>query len=100
MGAAGAGMSALAELLARRGVRVTGCDANPATVADLERSGISVARGHDPAPVEGARAVVVTSAVPRDHPELQAAREKGIPVIRRAEALAEPVAVGEVVAIA
>ncbi|HEU6450751.1 MAG TPA: UDP-N-acetylmuramate--L-alanine ligase [Gemmatimonadaceae bacterium] len=100
MGAAGAGMSALAELLARRGVRVTGCDANPATVADLERSGIDVARGHDPAHVEGARAVVVTSAVPRDHPELQAAREKGIPVIRRAEALAEAVAVGEVVAVA
>lgn len=100
MGAAGAGMSALAELLARRGVRVTGCDANPATVADLERVGISVARGHDAAHVDDARAVVVTSAVPRDHPELRAAREKGIPVIRRAEALAEAVAVGEVVAIA
>jgi UDP-N-acetylmuramate--alanine ligase len=42
----------------------------------------------------------VTSAVPRDHPELQAARDKGIPVIRRAEALAEAVAVGEVVAVA
>jgi UDP-N-acetylmuramate--alanine ligase len=100
MGAAGAGMSALAELLARRGVRVTGCDAGAASVADLERLGISVAHGHDPAHVEGARAVVVTSAVPRDHPELAAAREKGIPVIRRAEALAEAVSVGEVVAVA
>lgn len=100
MGAAGAGMSALAELLARRGVRVTGCDANPAMVADLERAGISVARGHDAAHVDGACAVVVTSAVPRDHPELRAARENGIPVIRRAEALAEVVAVGDVVAIA
>jgi UDP-N-acetylmuramate--alanine ligase len=100
MGAAGAGMSALAELLARRGVRVTGCDANPASVADLERLGIGVLRGHDAAHVEGARAVVVTSAVPRDHPELEAARAKGIPVIRRAEALAEAVAVGEVVAVA
>jgi UDP-N-acetylmuramate--alanine ligase len=50
--------------------------------------------------VDGARAVVVTSAVPRDHPELEAAREKGIPVIRRAEALAEAVSVGEVVAVA
>jgi UDP-N-acetylmuramate--alanine ligase len=100
MGAAGAGMSALAELLARRGVRVTGCDANPATVADLERLGISVSRGHDAAHVDGARAVVVTSAVPRDHPELEAAREKGIPVVRRAEALAEAVSVGDVVAVA
>ena len=100
MGAAGAGMSALAELLARRGVRVTGCDANPATVADLERLGIRVSRGHEASHVDGARAVVVTSAVPRDHPELVAAREKGIPVIRRAEALAEAVSVGEVVAVA
>ena len=100
MGAAGAGMSALAELLARRGVRVTGCDANPATVADLERLGIRVAQGHDAAHVEGARAVVVTSAVPRDHPELEAARAKGIPVVRRAEALGEAVSVGEVVAVA
>jgi UDP-N-acetylmuramate--alanine ligase len=100
MGAAGAGMSALAELLARRGVRVTGCDANPASVADLERLGISVLRGHDAAHVEGARAVVVTSAVPRDHPELEAARAKGIPVIRRAEALAEAVSIGDVVAVA
>jgi UDP-N-acetylmuramate--alanine ligase len=62
--------------------------------------GISVVHGHDAAHVEGARAVVVTSAVPRDHPELAAAREKGIPVIRRAEALAEAVSVGEVVAVA
>lgn len=100
MGAAGAGMSALAELLARRGVRVTGCDASPATVADLERLGIPLSRGHDAAHVDGARAVVVTSAVPRDHPELQAARDRGIPVIRRAEALAEAVSVGEVVAVA
>ncbi len=100
MGAAGAGMSALAELLARRGVRVTGCDANPAAVADLERCGVSVVRGHDPAHVEGAQAVVVTSAVPRDHPELEAARARGIPVIRRAEALAEVVRGGDVIAVA
>ena len=100
MGAAGAGMSALAELLARRGVRVTGCDANPAMVSDLEAVGISVERGHDPAHVDGARAVVVTSAVPRDHPELERARSLGIPVIRRAEALAEAVSVGQVVAVA
>ncbi len=100
MGVAGAGMSALAELLARRGVGVTGCDVNPAAVADLERSGIVVSRGHAPAHVEGARAVVVTSAVPRDHPELDAARARGIPVIRRAEALAEVVAAGDVIAVA
>ena len=91
MGAAGAGMSALAELLVRRGVTVTGCDAMSGTVPDLERLGISVSAGHDPAHVVGARAVVVTSAVPVGHPELERARALGVPVIRRAEALAEAV---------
>ena len=100
VGAAGAGMSALAELLARRGVLVTGCDASPSAVQDLERLGISVAVGHDPSHVDGARAVVVTSAVSATHPELERARALGIPVIRRAEALAEAVSGGQVVAVA
>lgn len=82
-------MSALAELFARRGVKVTGCDANATGVDDLRTLGISIAQGHDPSHVGGARALVVTSAMPKDHPELQRAREKGIPVIRRAEALGE-----------
>ena len=93
-------MSALAELLARRGVRVTGCDANAAAVGDLEALGIEVTTGHDPAHATGASALVVTSAMPRDHPELARARELNIPVIRRAEALAEAVSVGRVVGIA
>lgn len=56
MGAAGAGMSALAELLVRRGARVTGCDANPSGAPDLAHLGVPVAAGHDPAHVRGARA--------------------------------------------
>jgi UDP-N-acetylmuramate--alanine ligase len=100
IGINGAGMSALAELLHRRGARVTGCDANPATTEDLARLGITVSVGHAPSHVEGARAVVVTSAVRRDLPELQHARELGIPVIRRAEALAEAVSGGTLIAIA
>src|SRR5690349_12406420 len=88
VGIAGAGMSALAELFVRRGVTVTGCDANSADTADLRRLGITVGP-HDPKHVDGARALVVTSAMPKDHPELQRARECGIPVIRRAEALGE-----------
>src|SRR5215472_16321193 len=100
MGIAGAGMSALGELLVRRGARVTGCDAHGDATGDLERLGLSVAVGHDPAHVDGSRAVVVTSAVPRDHPELERARALGIPVIRRAEALAEAVSGGTVIAIA
>ena len=100
VGIAGAGMSALAELFLRRGVRVTGCDANTAGAADLVRLGVAVESGHDPAHAALARALVVTSAVPRDHPELQRARELGLPVVRRAEALAEAVSGGELVAIA
>ncbi|AHG90614.1 UDP-N-acetylmuramate--L-alanine ligase [Gemmatirosa kalamazoonensis] len=93
-------MSALAELLARRGAIVTGCDAHPSHEDDLRRLGIDVRAGHDPAHVRGARAVVVTSAVPKDHPELAAARAAGLPVIRRAEALAEAIAGGTVVGVA
>jgi UDP-N-acetylmuramate--alanine ligase len=100
VGIAGAGMSALAELLHRRGVRVNGCDANPANAPDLQRLGIQVVAGHDPAHAEAAGALVVTSAMPHHHPELVRARELGIPVIRRAEALAEAISGGEVVGIA
>jgi UDP-N-acetylmuramate--alanine ligase len=100
VGIAGAGMSALAELFVRRGARVTGCDANPGSTADLQRVGITVLEGHDPTHAEGARALVVTSAMPKDHPELARARALGLPVIRRAEALGEAVRGGELVGIA
>lgn len=100
MGIAGAGMSALAELAQRRGARVTGCDQNPVGAADIAKLGIPVLQGHDPAHVEGCRALVVTSAVPKDHPELAAAKAAGLPVIRRAEALAEATAGGMLIGIA
>jgi UDP-N-acetylmuramate--alanine ligase len=100
MGIAGAGMSALAELAHRRGAAVTGCDQNPAGAADLAALGIPVAQGHDPAHLEGCRALVVTSAVPKDHPEVLAAKQRGLPVIRRAEALAEATAGGMLIGIA
>jgi UDP-N-acetylmuramate--alanine ligase len=99
VGIAGAGMSALAELFLRRGVAITGCDAHPETAADLQRLGVLVT-GHDPAHVDAARALVVTSAMPKDHPELARARERGIPVIRRAEALGEVTVGRELVGIA
>jgi UDP-N-acetylmuramate--alanine ligase len=99
VGIAGAGMSALAELFLRRGVPITGCDANPSGADDLRRLGVPV-EPHDPAHVDGARALVVTSAMPKDHPELVRARERGIPVIRRAEALGEVTVGRELVAIA
>jgi len=100
VGIAGAGMRALAELLARRGVVVTGCDANPGPTEDLAALGISVVKGHSPDHVDGARELIVTSAMPRNHPELARARELQIPITRRAEALGRAVAGGRVVGIA
>jgi UDP-N-acetylmuramate--alanine ligase len=100
VGIAGAGMRALAELLARRGVRVTGCDANPGATDDLEALGIKVSPGHDPAHVIGARELIVTSAMSKDHPELAHARELGVPITRRAEALGRAVVGGKVIGIA
>lgn len=98
VGIAGAGMSALAELLVRRGVRVQGTDASPEGAAGLQALGIAVS-AHDPARVPGARAVVFSSAIAVGHPELQAARAAGIPLVRRAEALAAAVAGGPLVGI-
>jgi UDP-N-acetylmuramate--alanine ligase len=99
VGIAGAGMSALAELFIRRGVNVTGCDSNPGGAADLEKLGVKVTT-HDPSHVDGARALVVTSAMPKKHPELERARQLGLPVIRRAEALGEVTVGRELVGIA
>src|SRR5205823_14563098 len=86
-------------LFVRRGVRITGCDAHPDAADDLRRLGIAIGP-HDPAHVDGARALVVTSAMPKHHPELERARTIGVPVIRRAEALGEVTAGRELVAVA
>jgi len=98
IGIAGAGMSALAELLARRGVNITGTDASPTGAPDLALLGITV-HPHDASLVTQARAVVYSSAIPAAHPEMAAARELGIPLVRRAEALAEAVAGGTLIGI-
>ena len=99
VGIAGAGMRALAELLARRGIPVSGCDAHPGVVDDLDALGISVVEGHSPDHVNGARELIVTSAMPKNHPELARARELGIPITRRAEALGRAVSGGKLVGI-
>jgi UDP-N-acetylmuramate--alanine ligase len=99
VGIVGAGMSALAQLFLRRGVPVTGCDANPGSAEDLQRLGVTVTL-HDPAHADVSRALVVTSAMSKDHPELARARKLGVPVIRRAEALGEVTIGRELVAIA
>src|SRR5690349_21328130 len=100
MGIAGAGMSGLALLTRQQGVAITGCDNDPSGAADLAALGVEIWRGHDAGHVVGARAVVVTAAVPGDHPELERARALGVPVVRRADALSQAVAGGTVVAVA
>lgn len=87
-------MSALALIARHLGVTITGCDTDPSGAADLAALGVEVWRGHDPGHVEGARAVVVTAAVPPSHPELERARALAVPVVRRADALGELVADG------
>ncbi|NJD20891.1 MAG: UDP-N-acetylmuramate--L-alanine ligase [Gemmatimonadetes bacterium] len=101
MGAGGAGMCALAELLLRSGGEVSGCDLKDSVaLRDLARLGARVFVGHDPAHVEEATALVMTSAVPADHPELARARARGIPVLKRAAALGAWVNRGKLVAVA
>src|SRR5437764_12708685 len=94
MGIAGAGMSGLGLLAKAQGVAITGCDNDPTGAADLAAMGVEIWRGHDPGHVAGARALVVTAAVPGDHPELTRARALGVPVVRRADALSQAVARG------
>src|SRR6266702_7076759 len=96
---AGAGMRGLALLAKQQGVAITGCDNDPSGAADLAALGVEIWRGHDPGHVAGARAIVVTAAVPGDHPELDRARALGVPVVRRADALGQAVAGGTVVAV-
>lgn len=101
MGIGGAGMSPLAEMALLAGVRVTGCDASPGPATQhLEARGATIHQGHDAAHVEEAAALVMTAAVPADHPEVAAARARGIPVLKRAAALGAIVNHGTVVAIA
>lgn len=101
MGVGGAGMCPLAELLFRHGAQVTGCDrAESRSVADLEAVGIACAIGHDSAHTQGISALVVTAAIPADHPEIAAARAAGIPVLKRAEALGAWVNEGRLLAVA
>ena len=101
MGVGGAGMAPLAELVMRSGARVSGCDvATPPSVARLTNQGMAFYKGHDPAHVAGAAALVVTSAVPGDHPEIEAARAASVAVLKRAEALGQWVSDGTVVGVA
>ncbi len=90
VGIGGAGMSGIARLLLARGAEVSGSDARESpTVAALRAGGARVAIGHDAAHLPDAPAtVVVSSAIRPANPELAAARERGLVVVHRAQALA------------
>src|SRR5262249_26190507 len=90
VGVGGSGMSGIAEILLNLGYRVTGSDLKRnEAIERLERLGGEVSEGHEAANVAGAHVVVYSSAVSRDNIEVQVARQRQIPVIPRAEMLAE-----------
>jgi UDP-N-acetylmuramate--alanine ligase len=90
LGIGGIGMSAIAEIMHAKGYTVQGSDQKEsANVKRLRAKGIRVFVGHDPINLVGARYVVMSTAVKKGNPELEAARAKGLPIIRRAEMLAE-----------
>ncbi len=101
VGIGGIGMSGIAEVLANLGYSVRGSDlSESANVKRLRDKGIAVVVGHDAKNVEGADVLVVSSAIRRDNPELIAGRARRLPIVRRAEMLAELMRLKSCVAIA
>src|SRR6476660_2701488 len=101
VGIGGIGMSGIAEVLRNLGYTVQGSDvADSANVKRLREQGITVGIGHEAKNIAGAEVLVVSSAIKRDNPELIAARGKRLPVVRRAEMLAELMRLKSCVAIA
>ncbi len=90
VGIGGAGMSGIAEVLANQGFEVSGSDlAESATTRRLAGLGVRIAIGHAAGNVKAADAVVVSTAVKDDNPEVVAARERRVPIVPRAQMLAE-----------
>jgi len=101
VGIGGIGMSGIAEVLCNLGYTVQGSDASEnANVTRLRDKGIKISIGHKAENVNGADVMVVSTAIKRDNPELIAARGLRIPVVRRAEMLAEQMRLKSCIAIA
>lgn len=99
LAAGGAGMSAVVRLLLDAQVEVRGSDAHDSPLLErLRERGARIWVGHDPAHLDGADTVVVSSAIREDNPELHAARQRGLRVLHRSQALAS--AMGEQVRVA
>ena len=90
VGIGGAGMSGIAEVLVNEGYRVSGSDLAPNAVTNsLASKGAEIFFGHQASNIDGSSVVVASTAIDQSNPELAAARELRIPVVRRAEMLAE-----------
>ncbi len=90
VGIGGAGMNGIAEVLVNQGFSVSGSDLQESrATAHLRELGVKVSIGHDAAQIEGVDVLVVSTAVPAGNPEVSAARQLRIPVVPRAEMLAE-----------
>ncbi|GGW21240.1 UDP-N-acetylmuramate--alanine ligase [Vreelandella venusta] len=90
VGIGGAGMCGIAEVLANQGYQVSGSDMKASTVVErLRQCGVDVFIGHAKENVEGADVVVVSSAIDEANPEIRWAHDHRVPVVRRAEMLAE-----------
>ena len=101
VGIGGAGMSGIAEVLATQGYQISGSDlAASAATRRLEALGARITVGHDAANVAGADAVVVSTAVASDNPEVTAARERNVPIVPRALMLAELMRLKQGIAVA
>lgn len=86
VGIGGTGISAIARVLLDRGFRVSGSDqVLTKRTADLYAAGADIFKGHKASHITGAQMVVVSSAIPDDNPEIRAAKEAGIPVLKRAD---------------
>jgi UDP-N-acetylmuramate--alanine ligase len=101
VGIGGAGMSGIAEILHNLGYRVSGSDAADGPVTQrLAGLGVRVFIGHTPGQIDGAQAVVTSTAVKGDNPEVLAARARKVPVVARAVLLAELMRLKQGIAIA
>ena len=90
VGIGGIGMSGIAELLINLGFEVTGSDMKTTNITEnLQKHGAVIHEGHKPENVNDSDVLVYSSAVQVDNPELQRAKDKQIPIIRRAEMLSE-----------
>jgi len=90
IGIGGIGMSGIAKLLLQRGIKVSGSDLKESNITNgLKESGASIFIGHNPSNIKGADLVIYSSAISGDNSEIQEAKKQGLPLIRRAQALAD-----------